>query len=72
VKAGVWKCGGTVSRHLLDAVSDLVEKVDRKARMPWMTQEMISKMNKGSGRVSTMKKEGGTKKSEEQIEKSHR
>jgi len=35
--------------------------VDRKARKPWITQEIIVKwMNEGSGRGSTMKKEGRT------------
>jgi hypothetical protein len=43
-------------------MSDLVGIVDRKARKPWMTQEIIVKwMNEGSGgRRSTMKKEGRT------------
>jgi hypothetical protein len=30
---------------VLDAMSDLVGKVKRRARKPWITQEMISKMD---------------------------
>ena len=29
----------------LDTISDLVGKVEKRARKPWITQEMISKMN---------------------------
>jgi hypothetical protein len=29
---------------VLDIMSDLVGKVERKERKPWITQEMISKM----------------------------
>ena len=29
---------------MLDAISDLVGKVEKRARKPWITQEMISKM----------------------------
>jgi len=29
---------------LLDTISDLVRKVEKRARKPWITQEMISKM----------------------------
>jgi len=46
---------------VLDAMSDLVGMVDRKARKSWLTQEIIVKwMNEGSERGSTMKKEGRT------------
>jgi hypothetical protein len=37
-------------------MSDLVGKVDRRARKPWITQEMISKMDE----MSTTKKKGRT------------
>jgi hypothetical protein len=30
---------------MLDTMSDLVGKIDRRARKPWITQEMISKMD---------------------------
>jgi hypothetical protein len=30
---------------MLDAISDLVGKVGKIARKPWVTQEMISKMD---------------------------
>jgi len=29
---------------VLDTISDLVGKVEKRARTPWITQEMISKM----------------------------
>ena len=29
---------------MLDSISDLVGKVEKRARKPWMTEEMISKM----------------------------
>jgi hypothetical protein len=32
---------------VLDTVSDLVGKVEKRARKPWITQEMISKMDEG-------------------------
>jgi hypothetical protein len=35
---------------------DLVGKVERRGRKPWITKNMISKINKGSGRISTTKK----------------
>ena len=46
---------------LLDTISDLVGKVEKRARKPWITQEMISKMGeRRNGRMSTIKKAGGT------------
>jgi len=30
---------------VLDIISDLVGKVEKRVRKPWITQEMISKMN---------------------------
>jgi hypothetical protein len=30
---------------MLDTVSDLVDEVEKIARKPWVTQEMISKMD---------------------------
>jgi hypothetical protein len=41
----MWNCSGTISRNVLDTMSDLVGKVERRARKPWITQEMISKMD---------------------------
>ena len=29
---------------MLDTISDLVRKVEKRAKKPWITQEMISKM----------------------------
>jgi hypothetical protein len=48
-------------------MSDLTGKVQKIARKPWLTQEVISKMDD-----STMKKVEELQKTEEQIEKSHR
>jgi len=45
---------------VLDTISDLVGKVEKRARKR-ITQEMISKMDEeGNGRMSTLKKEGRT------------
>jgi hypothetical protein len=30
---------------VLDTMSDLVQKVEKKVRKPWITQKMISKMD---------------------------
>ena len=38
-----WK---NIKECVLDAISDLVGKVEKRARKPWITQEMISKMDK--------------------------
>jgi hypothetical protein len=35
-----------IKKCVLDTLSDLVGKVEKKARKPWITQEMISKMDK--------------------------
>jgi len=44
-----------------DTISDLVGKVEKRARKPWITQEMIVKwVREGNGRMSTMKKAGKT------------
>ena len=34
-----------IKYSVLDTISDLVEKVEKKARKPWITHEMISKMD---------------------------
>ena len=34
-----------IKECVLDTVSDLVGKVEKRARNPWITQEMISKMD---------------------------
>ena len=34
-----------IKECVLDTVSDLVGKVEKRARKPWITQEMISKMD---------------------------
>jgi len=47
---------------VLHIVSDLVEKVEKRTRKPWITQDMISKrMKEGNGRMLTLKKAGRTK-----------
>jgi hypothetical protein len=35
-----------IKKCVLDTMSDVVGKVERTARRPWITQEMISKMDK--------------------------
>ena len=35
-----------IKECVLDNLSDLVGKVEKRARKPWITQEMISKMDK--------------------------
>jgi hypothetical protein len=42
-----WECGSAVEQYqcVLDTMSDLVGKVDRRARKPLIIQEMISKMD---------------------------
>ena len=43
-----WK---NIKECVLDTISDLVGKVKKRARKPWITQEMISKwMSEGNGR----------------------
>ena len=37
-----WK---NIKECVLDTISDLVGKVEKRARKPWISQEMISKMN---------------------------
>ena len=34
-----------IKECVLNTISDLVGKVDKRARKPWITQEMISKMD---------------------------
>jgi hypothetical protein len=43
---------------VLDTVCDLVGKVEKRTRKPWITQEMIDKMDerRKEGRMSTLKK----------------
>jgi hypothetical protein len=51
-KLGVIKCESgnvevqwnNIKKCVLDTMSDLVGKVERRGRKPWITQEMISKM----------------------------
>jgi hypothetical protein len=46
---------------VLDTISDLVGKVEKRARKPWITQEMISKMDeRRKWKMSTLKKAGRT------------
>ena len=37
-----WK---NINECVLDIISDLVGRVEKRARKPWITQEMISKMD---------------------------
>jgi len=36
-----------IKKYVLDTTSDLVVKVDRRARKPWITQYMISTLDEG-------------------------
>jgi len=45
VKVGMRKCSRKIYKNVLDTMSDLVGKVDKRARKPWITQEMINKMD---------------------------
>jgi hypothetical protein len=50
-----------IKECVLDTLSDLVGNVEKKARNPWITQEMISKMDERRyGRMSIVKKAGRT------------
>jgi hypothetical protein len=44
-----------IKECVLYTISGLVRKVEKRARKPWVTQEMISKKDKkGNGRKSTL------------------
>jgi hypothetical protein len=47
-----------IRKCVLDTMSDLVGKADRKAREPWITQEMINKMLEHGKRKNVDSKEG--------------
>jgi hypothetical protein len=51
---GQWN---NIKKCLLDTMSDCVGKVEKRARKPWIMQEMINKMNEENGTVSILKKE---------------
>jgi hypothetical protein len=42
---------------VLDNISDLVGKIGRKARKPWITQEMIKKMDERRNRKNVNNEE---------------
>jgi hypothetical protein len=80
-KLGVIKCESgnvevqcnNIKKCMLDAMSDLVGKVEKKARKPWITQEMISKMDERRKWKNVNNEEGRKEKlqkTEERIEKS--
>lgn len=56
---GQWK---NIKKCLLDTVSELVGKVERNAGEPWITQEMISKMDERRKQKSFNNKERKTTK----------
>jgi hypothetical protein len=39
VRGGMWKCSGTISKHVLETMSDLVGNDDRKARKSWIAKK---------------------------------
>jgi hypothetical protein len=62
-----YECGNVevqwdnIKECVLDTISDLVGKVEKRARKPWVTEEMINKMDeKRNGRMSILKKAGRT------------
>ena len=60
-----------MKKCVLDTISDLVRRVKRRARQPWITQEIISKMDEWSARMSKTKKEE-LQRAEEWLEKSQK
>jgi hypothetical protein len=54
---------------MLDTMSDLAGKVDRKARKPWITQKVMDKMEEGSGRIPQRRRKEELQKTETRIEK---
>ena len=65
-KFGAIECGsGNAEVHwknikecVLDTVSDLVDKVEKRAIKPWITQEMISKLDERRKRKNVNTEEG--------------
>jgi hypothetical protein len=49
-----------IKECVLDTISDLVEKVEKRARKPWITQEMISRMDERR-KLKTVHTEEGRK-----------
>jgi hypothetical protein len=55
---GQWN---NIKKCLLDTMSDCVEKVEKRARKPWITMEMIGKMDEQrKWKSAIMKKEEKT------------
>ena len=50
-----WK---NIKECVLDTISDLVGRVEKRARKPWITQEMISKMDERRKRKNVNTEEG--------------
>ena len=50
-----WK---NIKECVLDTISDLVGKVEKRARKPWITQDMISKMDERRKRKNVNTEEG--------------
>jgi len=63
-----WK---NIKECVLDTISDLVGKVEKRARNPLITQEMICKMDERR-KWKNINTEEDRRKTEERIEKSHR
>ena len=58
---------------MLDTISDLVGKVEKRARKPWITQEMVVKwIKEGNGKNVNTRRQEELQEAEERIEKSHR
>ena len=50
----------SIKECVLDTISDVVEKVDKRARKPWITQKMISKVDKRKKLKNVNTEEGRT------------
>jgi hypothetical protein len=63
-----------IEECVLDSISGFTGKVERRARKPWIKEEMISKMNERMKwkNVNTEESRKNYQEAEAQIEKSHR
>ena len=80
-KLGAVGCGSgnvevqwnSIKECVLDTISDLVGKVEKRARKVWITQEMIIKMDeRGKWKNVNTRIQEELQEAEERIEKSHR
>lgn len=74
MKAGMWKCSGTILCNMCQTLSDLVGIGERRVGKPQITQEMISKVEerKKVEEYQQRRRNEQPHKTEERIEASHR